>query len=104
MAWHFFHFKKKHWTYSLTITKLLPASPGYLDIGKNVNVWFKYNAPVPVYIAVRPFYQSKPSPHYEAHGMKLHPAGSGTGMGYFTIKKGFTVVDSIHIKRKKGVR
>jgi hypothetical protein len=80
--------------------KFSQPSPAVLEPGQNLNISFNYfttNAGG-VQIFVRPITDGTLTPGYGAHGSPLHPAGTGSGTGYFNIGTEGVVVDHVRFQ------
>lgn len=73
--------------HTLDLVSKDPSSPARLFIGDRVNFSFDYktNEEDGVRIFGRPFTAGAPSPDYAAHGSPIHPVGSGSATGFFTV-------------------
>ncbi|RQW04303.1 T9SS C-terminal target domain-containing protein, partial [candidate division KSB1 bacterium] len=91
-------------THSIYNIHIDPAAPTSMPLGQNVNITFDYqtNEPTGVRIFARPFTAGSPTPDYGAHGSPLHPTGSGSGSGYFTINSGNVIVEHIRFQMLNG--
>ena len=91
-----YHFSS-HSIYDIQLT---PKPPALLVFGQNVNITFNYttNQPGGVRIFARPMSGGATTPNYGAHGSPLHPTGSGSGSGYFSITSGNANIDHIRFQ------
>lgn len=73
--------------HTIDLLSLNPTSPSRLFIGDRVQFSFDYktNEADGVRIFGRPFTEGNPTPDYAAHGSPVHPEGTGTANGFFTI-------------------
>ncbi|NOQ95458.1 MAG: hypothetical protein GQ555_02445 [Desulfobacterales bacterium] len=94
------HFLYQESSTSLTSIRLNTASPASLTFNQDVEVAFDYETDVAggVRIFARPFTNGSLTPNYAAHGSIIHPVGSGSGTGCFTITTGDTTVDQIRFE------
>jgi hypothetical protein len=93
------HYDYRAFPNVVTRFNLHPPSPNILEFDQTVNVDFTYqtNEPGGVRIYVRPVSRGSLTPNYAAHGSPLHPIGSGTSTGFFSITTRVNVVDRIRI-------
>ena len=86
--------------YAITNIQLTPPSPASLRFNDQVNITFDYitNEADGVSIFARPFTDGAPTPGYSAHPSPIYPAGSGVGVGFFTVMAGENTVDQIRFQ------
>lgn len=86
--------------YVVTFTLFNPPNPNILDHGSQVRHDYSYNlsGPGSARIFIRPMSYGELSPNYSASGSVLHPVGSGSGSGFFTINSGPVIVDALRIQ------
>ena len=79
---------------------LAPPTPNILEFNQDVNITFDYstNEAGGVRIWARPFTNGSLTPHYAAHGSPIHPVGTGTIVGSFTVLSGEVTVDQIRFQ------
>ena len=84
----------------VTNIRLDPPTPNILAFNDDVNITFDYAATEPggVRIFARPMALGTTAPNYAAHGSAIHPAGSGSGTGFFTITSGDITVDQVRFQ------
>lgn len=77
-----------------------PPWPASLDLEDHVEITFDYETPEQdgVLIFFRPLAGGDLAPGYGAHASPVHPMGSGSGVGWFTILTGESVVDGIRVQ------
>lgn len=77
-----------------------PASPASLYLSDWVEFTYSYktNEPSGVRIFGIPITGGSPTPGYSAHGSQIHPAGDGTGSGYFTLGNAAYHVEQIRFQ------
>jgi len=77
-----------------------PPSPEDLEFNEHVDVTFDYETAEAsgVRIWARPMTGCGTTPHYAAHASPLHPMGTGSGSGYFTITEGTVMVDQVRFQ------
>jgi hypothetical protein len=84
----------------VTHIELSPDTPNIFKYNQDVNLTFNYttNQPGGVRIWARPFSGANLSPAYAAHGSIVHPTGSGSATGSFSLTAGPLVVDKVRIQ------
>lgn len=77
-----------------------PGTPAALEFGMDVLIDFEYETDVAdARIFFRPFTSGGLTPNFSAHGSNQY-SGNGSGIGFFTIVSGTSVVDSVRVQMK----